>query len=76
MKFVEILKEEVKKSGLEVGEEVLEAVVAVITDHVIPRAAIEADEAVVKGICIAAIPVLAALKPVIEKATDLNHDGK
>lgn len=74
--FKKILLEEAKKEGIEIAEEVLEQVVDCVLHKVLPRLAVEEDQAVIKGIALAALPIVAALQPMIDKATDLNHDGK
>lgn len=75
-KTVEILKEELKKEGIEVAEEVLEKTVKCVFEKVLPRIAIEEDNVAAKSVAGVALMVYPALKPVIEKATDLNHDGQ
>jgi hypothetical protein len=75
-KTVEILKEELKKEGVEVAEEVLEKTVKVVFEKVLPRVAVEEENAAAKSVAGVALMIYPALKPVIEKATDLNRDGQ
>ena len=76
MKSVQIMVEEFKKSGIILAEEALDQVEKVFVHQIIPRLAIEADEAAVKLIAGGCMLVLPALEPAIEKAIDLNKDGR
>lgn len=75
MKASQIIAEELKKEGLEVVEEVVEHLVNVIADKILPRLAIEADEAPIKAVAGVSIVIMGALKPAILKAVD-GIDGK
>lgn len=75
MKTFDILKEELKKEGLDIAEEVLVKFVNVIDQKILPRIAIEADEPAVKAVAAVAIPVFGALKPALLGAIDkIDHE--
>lgn len=76
MKSTEIILEELKKEGIVVLEEVAEKAVKVFENKIVPRLALEADEAPVKLIASGIMLVAPALDPAIEKALDFNKDGK
>lgn len=75
-KSLEILKEELKEAGVEIAEEILEKTVHVLFEKALPRIAVEEESAVIKSVAGVALLAYPALKPAIDKATDLNHDGK
>ena len=75
-KSLEIIKEELKKAGIEVAEEVAEKVVATVFEKALPRIAVEEDNAAVKSVAGVVLLAYPAVKPAIEKATDFNRDGQ
>lgn len=75
-KAIEILKEEYKKAGMEIAEEALEKTAEVLFEKVLPRIAIEDENPIVKSISGVVLLAYPALKPALQKATDLNHDGE
>lgn len=75
MKTLEIVKEEFKKSGLEVAEEVAEKVTCVLFDKVIPRLAVEAEEQGIKSACFFISPIAPVIKSELLKLED-KIDGK
>lgn len=76
MKSVQIMKEEIQKAFPGVAEEVIEKGVAVIFEKALPRIAVEEDNAIVKSVAGVAVMAYPAIKPSLEKLTDLDHDGK
>lgn len=74
MKFLEILKEEGKKEGIEIAEVAIVKTYAILKATA-PRMVIEGEgvEKVVGGILSTALPVFEAA---IQKLADLNHDGQ
>lgn len=76
VKAVEILKEELKSAGVEVAEEVLEKVSTVLFEKALPRIVVEEENGAVKAVAGVLAMAYPALKPALEKATDLNRDGQ
>lgn len=76
MKTVEIVKEELKKEFPGLAEDVIERGVKVVCEKIAPRLATEAEEPAFKMIGSGLVTVYPLVKPAIEKATDLNHDGQ
>lgn len=75
-KELEIVKEEFEKAGIDMAEEVLEKAVSTLCEKVVPRLAIESEKPAIKAVAGVVAMAYPTLKPAIEKATDLNHDGK
>jgi hypothetical protein len=76
MKAVEIIVEELKKAGLVMGEVAAHELEKCLFHVIVPRLALEADEAAVKMIAGGALLVIPAIEPAIEKVLDFNKDGK
>lgn len=75
MKFVEIVKEEAEKKGIEAAEKVIAEAIELL-EAVAPRLASEAEEPAAKVIGSGLLVALPAFKPLLEKLNDLNKDGK
>jgi hypothetical protein len=75
-KALEIIKEEYKKEFPGIAEETVEASVKVLFEKALPRIAVEEENAAVKSVAGVALMAYPALKPAIDKVTDLNHDGQ
>ncbi len=75
-KIVTILGEELKAAGVEIAEEVIEKAIATIFEKVLPRVIVEEESAMVKTVAGMLVTAYPAIKPAIEKATDLNKDGE
>jgi hypothetical protein len=75
-KELEIAKEEFKKAGIDVAEEVLESIVHTTCEKVVPRLVLESENPIVKSVAGVVAMAYPAMKPAIDKATDLNHDGQ
>lgn len=75
-KALEIIKDEYKKEFPEMAEEVIEKAVDVLFEKALPRIVVEDENPAVKSVCGVLTMIYPALKPAIDKATDLNHDGK
>lgn len=75
-KVVSIFAEELKAAGVEIAEEVLEKAVATIFEKALPRVVVEEENAMVKTVAGMLVTAYPAIKPVLDKATDLNKDGQ
>ena len=75
MKTLEILKDELKKSGLELGEEVVEKVIKITFERIVPRLALEAEENQIKAIAGVMLIASPAIEQALLKAAD-KIDGK
>jgi hypothetical protein len=75
MKTAQIVAEELKSAGLEIMEDSLVKVINCLSDKILPRLALEADEAAVKAVASVGIIVISALKPAILGAVD-KIDGQ
>ena len=75
MKTLEILKDELKKSGLELGEEVVEKVIKITFERIVPRLALEAEETQIKAIAGVMLIAAPAIEQALLKAAD-KIDGK
>lgn len=72
---LEILKEEFKEAGIEIAEDVLEKAVLIFFEKALPKIAVQSESAAINSICSVVSIIYPIVKPVIEKATDLNKDG-
>lgn len=73
---LKIIGEEFKKGGIDMAEEVLEKAVSIMFEKALPRIAVEDENVAVKSVAGVAIMAYPALKPAVDKMTDLNHDGQ
>ena len=75
MKTKDIVIEEFKKAGLEVAEEAVEVVIKTVFEKVLPRLALEAEEATVKSVAAFATPFAGMVEKELLGLAD-GIDGK
>lgn len=76
MKTFDIIKEELKASGVEIAEEVAEKAIKAIFEKALPRIAAEEENSAVKAVAGVLAMAYPAIKPSLEKMTDFNRDGQ
>ena len=75
MKTKDIIVEELKKAGLNMAEEEAKLAFNALCDGIIPRLAMEADEAMIKSASALLLMALPTFKPVVLEAID-KIDGQ
>ena len=70
MKAVEIIGQELKAAGLAIVEKDVEVLLTCCAEKILPRLALEAEEAPAKAIASVLAIAISALKPSLEKAID------